>query len=67
MNYEINRKANKSGKGVVFFVTVDGFRINTINYGKKCEAISFFKELVKRVGSEKILAAVESAKQKQAA
>ncbi|HEY1056982.1 MAG TPA: hypothetical protein VGE24_17680 [Emticicia sp.] len=62
MNYEINKKASKSGKQVVYFITVQGLRINGINYRVKAEAVRFFKDFVAQVGEEKILAWVAANK-----
>lgn len=55
MEYEINRKPNKTGKRPVYFVTVNGKRIGRTNWARKYNAKAELKELIDRIGVEKIM------------
>lgn len=38
-NFQINSKPSKSGKRTVYFPTINGMRINSVNFIRKWEAI----------------------------
>jgi len=56
MEYEINRKANKTGKRAVYFATVNGKRIGRTNWARKYDAKAEMRSLIERMGEEKIKA-----------
>ncbi len=54
MEYVINKKANKTGKRSVFFITIFGKRVSSTNFIKKNEAIENFKSILKYYGEAKL-------------
>lgn len=51
MDYEINRKLNKTGKRVMFYPTINGQRINATLFARKYDArnlaVSYIKQISK--------------------
>lgn len=55
MELLINRKPSKSGKGAVYFPTINGLRINATNYKRKWEAKSILKRTIAHYGEATLL------------
>lgn len=52
--YEINRKANRTGKRAVFFPTVNGKRISGTNFSGKWEAKKLLRDTIAKFGDTKL-------------
>lgn len=53
LNYKMNRKTK--GTRTFFFPTVNGKRLSGTNYARKYDAKGFVRNLINKVGIEKII------------
>lgn len=53
-NYEIHRKANKTGKRVVFYPTVNGKRLTGTNFARKYDARATLHNAINKYGEAKL-------------
>ena len=65
IKYTMNRK--RKGSRTLFFVTIDGIRLNKTNYARKYDAENYLTALIRHYGVDGLLDLITKAKAKKAA